>query len=116
MGAVAVEVLLEERAQALHVAAQALLLLVIELGPPRRLGALDLVDQRVRASGQVGRRRRHARVEIEIEADRAAVLRPEAREITETVPRHCRSHGSPFAGRRRFYATRAEPQRPPPHL
>jgi len=94
---IAVEVLFEERPQALHVAAQAFLLLVVELGPPRRLGALDLVDQRVHASRQVGRRRRRAGVEVEVETDRAAILRPKAREIAETVPRHCRSHEKPFS-------------------
>ena len=90
--AVAVELLLEVLAQPVAVAVQPLALLVRQLRPPRRLRALDLIDQRVHA--RVGRRggRRVARIEVDVEADRAAVLRPKAREVAQAVPRHCRGH------------------------
>ena len=40
----------------------------------------------------VGGGRRVARIEVDVEADRAAVLRPKAREVAQAVPRHCRGH------------------------
>src|SRR5580765_832250 len=90
--AVAVELLLEVIPQALDVLAQPLLALVRQLRPPGRLRALDLVDQGVHASVGGGRGRRVAGVEIEIEADRAAVLRAKARQVAQAVPTHCRGH------------------------
>ena len=105
VGALPVELVLEEGAETLDVFSHTLLLLMREVRTPGRLGALDLVDQRVHAGRGVARRRGHARIEVEIQADRTPVLRPEPRKLAEAVPRDCRGHAKgPFAGRRRFYA------------
>jgi hypothetical protein len=58
-----------------------LLLLVRELGSVRHLGADDLVEQRVDAAVDRARGRRDARIEVEVETDRAAVLSAKGREI-----------------------------------
>jgi len=112
--ALSVELVLEELAQALNVVAQTFLLVMTELSSPGRLGALDLVDERVDPRRQVRGRRRRARVEIQVEADRAAVLRPESREIAEAVPRHLRSHGKSLRRKAAILVIRPPPRPPLP--
>ena len=75
-GPVAGELLLEEAADPLDVLAQPLPLLVGQVGPSRRVRALDLVDESVDATRGVARSRRDAGIEVEIEADRAALFSP----------------------------------------
>src|ERR1043166_3603577 len=47
-----------------------------------------LVDQRVHSNGRITGGRRDARVEIDVDADRAAVLRAEPRHLAAPVPAH----------------------------
>ena len=92
VGAVAIELLLEEGTEPLTVFAQTLLLLVRELWPAGRFRAVDLVEERVHPRRRVACGGGVARIQVEIEADRAAVLRPKPCEVPEAVPRHCRGH------------------------
>src|SRR5437773_12114978 len=53
---------------------------------------LALVDQRVHSTGRVTGGRGDARVEIDVDADRAAFLRAEPRQFAEPIPAHRCSH------------------------
>src|SRR5919197_1975368 len=102
--ALAAELLRKERAQTGGVSSKTLLLLVRQLGPVGRLGAHDLVDEGVHAARRVARGRRDARIEVEVEADRASVRGAERREIAQALPGHSRRHRLclPFTQRRDF--------------
>jgi hypothetical protein len=78
VGPVTVEVLLEVALDAREVAAQALPHLVCEVAARRPVRLAARVEQRAHACADVCRGRCDTWVEIEIQADRAAVLAPEA--------------------------------------
>ena len=56
----------------------------LAFSPDSALGGF--VEERMEASGGARRGRRHPRIEIEIKADRAALLGLEARQIAKLVP------------------------------
>ena len=83
--AVPVELAVEEPLEPLEVGLQPGANLVGEIGPRRAVRLRRLVEQRVHPRRRVTRSRDAARVEIEIEADRAPVLGPERRKLAQTV-------------------------------
>ena len=89
--AVAVEFTVEVRPDALEVGLQRLALLVLEV---LALVLATSMEQRPHARVDVGRRGRNARVEVHVQADRAALLRAKPRELSKSVPTHRRSHGA----------------------
>src|ERR671937_2242917 len=93
--ALAAELLREEPAEPLDIPPQPFPLLVRQLRPAGSVGAVDLVEQGVRAAGGVPGGGRDAGVEIEVEADRAALLRPQPCEVAQAVPRDARGHDLP---------------------
>src|SRR3954452_16122403 len=90
VGPLAAELRVEEGAQPFEVGAEPLLLVVAQLPAPDRL--LDGVQMRVDTRVDGGGRRRDARVEVEVEADRAAAPRPERREVAQYFPGHGHRH------------------------
>ena len=99
VGAVAVEVVLEEVADAREVVLQSHALLVrqasaVRLGLPFAFG-----EQRVDSRVRVARGRRVARVEIDVEADRTPLLRVELSKLAEAFPAHRFGHHQSFPGR-----------------
>src|SRR5215207_235987 len=93
-GAVTLELLVEELPDALEVRLQSHALLMRLLGNVTSL--LAFVEQRVHPRLFVAWRRRHAGIEVDEEADRAALLGAEARELPERVPGHAAGHEGRF--------------------
>src|SRR5207302_10509066 len=93
----------EELADAAEVGAQRLALLPGELAIRLR-PLLAIVQQRVDPSRGIDRSRRLARIEIEVQADRAAFLGAKRGELSEPVPADSCRHVASLAGKRRFYA------------
>ena len=85
VGAVPVELAVEEPLEPLEVGLQPAAHLVREIGPRRAVRLRREVEQRVHARRRVAGRRDAARIEVEVEADRAAVLGPERRQLAQTV-------------------------------
>jgi hypothetical protein len=85
VGAVAVEVLVEELLESLEVRLQPGPHLVGEVAAGGAVRLRGRVEEGVRASRDVAGRRRHRRVEIDVEGDRAAVLGPEAGQLAQAV-------------------------------
>src|ERR671918_1363745 len=96
--AVAAELRAEVAADAVEVRLQALALVVGEVAAVRAVRTGALVQEGVQAGSSVTGRRRDARVEIEVEADRTALLRLEAGEVPQLVPSHGPCHRAPPVG------------------
>ena len=98
VGAVPVELLAEEVLDPLEVLAQPDPLLV---GLVTSVGAVRLralVDEGVDARRCIAGRGRVARMEVEVEADRAALRSSESGELPQRVPGHGAGHGPRFYG------------------
>ena len=85
VSAVPVELAVEELPEPLEVGLQPAADLVGQVGPRRAVRLRREVEQRMNPRRRVPGGRRAAGIEVEIEADRAAVLGPERRELTQTV-------------------------------
>jgi hypothetical protein len=104
VGAVAVEIVLEEGANPREVVLQADPLVVRETAAIRLRPPLALVEQRAEARVCVTGRRRDARVEVHVEADRTPLLRLELGKLPKPVPGHRFGHQPPFPLDQRLYA------------
>ena len=102
--AVPVELAVEELLEPLEVGLQPAAHLVGEVGPRRAVRLRRQVEQRMDPRRRVAGGRDAAWIEVEVEADRAAVLGPEGRQLAQTVEadHRCR-HTRPFClSRARF--------------
>jgi hypothetical protein len=70
-------------------------LVVGELATVRTVPAAGLVEQRMETSRRLTRSRGHARVEVEIDADGAALFGFEGRQIAELFPSNRSRQGLP---------------------
>ena len=94
--AVAVELVGEPLADSLEVLSQPDALVVRQPAVVLRGVALAVVQQGAHPSGDVAGGRRRARVEIDVEADRAALLCSELRQLAEPIPAHRFGHAGSF--------------------
>ena len=108
MSTVTIELLLEELAEPLEVGFQPCLDLVREVGAGRSVRSRGRVEHRVHPHRRFARRRRNRRIEVDVERDRAAVLRAEACELAQAVEadRGCR-HTDLSASRARILSVRS---------
>jgi hypothetical protein len=79
---VALELVCVVGADALEIVLQPEALVVRQVAPVGAIPLGGLVEQRVQPRDGVTRRGRHARIEAQVEADRAALLRLEARQVS----------------------------------
>ena len=86
--AVAVELALEVLADPVEVGLQRNSLVVRQAAAVGSRVPFSLPEQRAHSSVGIAGRRHDARVEIEIQADRTALLSAELRQLAEPVPRH----------------------------
>ena len=100
-GTVAVEIALEELSDPSEVTSERFPLLVRQLMGGLRPN-LPLVHQGVDPAGRVTGGRRDARIEIDVDADRAPLLGAEARQLAEPVPTHRCGHLRLLAGKPRL--------------
>ena len=91
--AVSLEIVVEPLRDPLEVGLEAHALLVGQVGP---VGPVGRVEHGVHAGLRVARGRDIGRVEVQVEADRAALLGPKARELPEERPSHRSSHTPPL--------------------
>ena len=123
MCAVAGELALVVLANAVEIGPQAKTLIVGELAAVGSIAPACLVEKRMKTRRRVGRRRRHAGIEIEIEAHGAALLGLESGKIAEFVPgdrsrqrlpRVLSERGATYTigttGRRMSFTTSEEPE------
>src|SRR5262249_17934442 len=100
VGAVAVELALEVMAEPVEIGSQRRALVVSQIRAAGLSLLSRLIDQRVPARLCSSSRWRHAGVQIEIEADCAAILRTEAGQLPQPFPAHAgRHYRSPVAKR-----------------
>jgi hypothetical protein len=100
---VTVEVVLEELADSLEVGFQADALIVRQAAVGGTVAPLRIREKRVETRVGISRGGRQARIEVDEEADRAALLGAELRELSQRVPVHCLGHTHTFfPGERRF--------------
>src|SRR6266545_3981612 len=92
MRAVTDEIVLEIRPDAIEVALEADALSVAEPTTVRARVPLPVGDERVDPRIHVAGRRRDARIEIDVEADRATLFRPERGQLAQPVPGHGLCH------------------------
>ena len=88
VGAIAIELLAEEVLDPFEVLAQPDPLLVGLVAAVCAVRFRALVDKRVDARRCIARGRRVARMQVDVEADRAAFRRSESGELPQRVPRH----------------------------
>jgi hypothetical protein len=96
--AVAVELGLEEALETLEIVSQTQPYLVSEVAARGTVRLRAVVEERAHPRRHVGGRRGYAGIEIQVQADRAAVLRTEARELPQSVQAHSGRHRSLSAG------------------
>jgi hypothetical protein len=97
VGSVSVEPTVEELIEPLEVCLQPAPDLVGEVGSRRAMRLRRGIEQRMHTRRRVAGGRNAARIEVEVQADRAAVLGPKGRKLAQSVEAHhrCR-HTAPF--------------------
>ncbi len=93
---ISVEVVLEVLADSLEVGLEAATLVVRQATVVRARAPLCLREEGVEARVRVPGRRHDARVEIDVQADRTALLGAEIRQLAEPLPGHALGHASSF--------------------